>query len=350
MATGPRRSRLIQIAFLSAVSLAAAVAASADSLSFTTIQDPNGTGGTVVDGINNAGEMVGYYGNQGDNAFVYSNGAFTTLNLPIPSGVSCATAGSCFELPQGVNNAGAIVTALQGLWSGPQIGYIYNNGSLTTLTPSNASSLFTPLGINNSGTVVGRMITGNNLQNYYGFIYNNGTFSLVTYPGATATVLQGINNAGAMVGTYSTGPGTYSCNPLCETHYPFSSSFLEINGVFTAINFPGAVETQASGINSSGEIVGLYTDAAGNAHGFIDNGGVFTGFDFPGAAETIPVGINDSGEIVGYYDATLTSNSEGFLAIPVAPTAAPEPANGVLMAVGLIAVALVKRWRRAGNS
>ncbi len=38
--------------------------------------------------------------------------------------------------------------------------------------------------------------------------------------------------------------------------------------IFTAIDFPGAVSTSASGINPPGTIVGSYTDAGGVEHGF----------------------------------------------------------------------------------
>ena len=38
---------------------------------------------------------------------------------------------------------------------------------------------------------------------------------------------------------------------------------------FTTIDVPGAVATLPAGINRAGNIVGLYTDAAGNAHGFL---------------------------------------------------------------------------------
>ena len=45
--------------------------------------------------------------------------------------------------------------------------------------------------------------------------------------------------------------------------------FLLVKGVFTTIDVPGAVATLPAGINRAGNIVGLYTDAAGNAHGFL---------------------------------------------------------------------------------
>jgi probable HAF family extracellular repeat protein len=43
--------------------------------------------------------------------------------------------------------------------------------------------------------------------------------------------------------------------------------------VVTPLDFPGAILTNAQGINAQGEIVGFYTDAAGRTHGFVQSGG-----------------------------------------------------------------------------
>ena len=71
--------------------------------------------------------------------------------------------------------------------------------------------------------------------------------------------------------------------------------------VFTTIDFPGAVLTNAQGINAQGEIVGFYTDTAGRTHGFLQSGGHFRSIDFPGAESTQVRGIGPAGDIVGSY-------------------------------------------------
>src|SRR4029077_8355746 len=73
------------------------------------------------------------------------------------------------------------------------------------------------------------------------------------------------------------------------------------HGVFTAINYPGATDTQAYGINDSGDIVGTYRDTAGLNHGFLLSKGTFSTIDFPGAGSTSARGINSSGDIVGTF-------------------------------------------------
>ncbi len=86
--------------------------------------------------------------------------------------------------------------------------------------------------------------------------------------------------------------------------------------VFTTIDFPGAVATQADGISPGGEIVGHYTDSAGKEHGFLFSDGQFTSIDYPGAIYTDARGISPEGDIVGTFRDTVgafPSNWHGYL-------------------------------------
>ena len=86
------------------------------------------------------------------------------------------------------------------------------------------------------------------------------------------------------------------------------------------------------------------------------SGGNFTALNFPGANNTIAMGINNVGQIVGYYDDS--TGTHGFLATctdapcdmppitiipPIAET--PLPAALPLFATGLGALGLLA-WRR----
>jgi uncharacterized membrane protein len=73
------------------------------------------------------------------------------------------------------------------------------------------------------------------------------------------------------------------------------------NLTFTTIDVPGAYETDVSGINQNGDIVGWSIDSyAGPATGFLLRDGSFTFLNYPGARDTVARSINDSGLIVGY--------------------------------------------------
>jgi probable HAF family extracellular repeat protein len=99
-----------------------------------------------------------------------------------------------------------------------------------------------------------------------------------------------MNDLGQIVGTYSDSAGN-------------QHGFLLTAGNFTTIDFPGAVATVAGGINDHGQIVGNCDDASGINHGFLLSAGSFTTVDFPGALDTTaPFGISANGKIVGLYD------------------------------------------------
>jgi hypothetical protein len=71
--------------------------------------------------------------------------------------------------------------------------------------------------------------------------------------------------------------------------------------VITTIDFPGAVFTNAQGVNAVGDLVGFYTDTAGKTHGFLRSGDQFRSIDFPNAGLTQARGIGPAGDIVGSY-------------------------------------------------
>jgi hypothetical protein len=148
-------------------------------------------------------------------------------------------------------------------------------------------------GINTGGEIVGTYFDTSNVQ--HGFLLNGGVVTNIDDPSA-ATGTTGpldINDGGEIVGAYADAGGV-------------GHGFSTADGItFTAIDFPGAINTSASGVNTAGDTVGQWEDASAVTHGFLLHGGVFTSFDFPLATSTFPNGINDSNVIVGsFHDAS----------------------------------------------
>ncbi len=128
------------------------------------------------------------------------------------------------------------------------------------------------------------------------------TFSTIDFPGATETRAFGVNDHGDVVGWYQDSAGNIH-------------GFLLSKATFTSIDVPGATLTQARGINDAGRIVGLYTDnIGGGEHGFLLSRRSFTPIDFlPGGVHTDALGIDAEGDIVGSYDTGDITTSHGFM-------------------------------------
>src|SRR5262249_35853425 len=101
------------------------------------------------------------------------------------------------------------------------------------------------------------------------------------------TFPDGINNLGQIVGWFS--------------NFPLEIAFIKIGNSYPFIVNPNNVNnvTLAHGINSQGEVVGEYTDAAGT-HGFVylRDLGVFAPFYDPGATNVVLNGINENGTLI----------------------------------------------------
>ena len=237
----------------------------ADSYTYTTLDYPGASAGTTdPQGINDAGTIVGSYNQY--LGFILSNGTYTSLKVPDPSGN-----GYDETIARGINNAGAIVGQYA---SSGWPGFILSGGTYTTLNSSAlainntgtilmysstlSGGIYTPLpnppdpglvpylnawGINDAGTIVGYFLA----EGYPGFVLSNGTYTLLN----SGALARGINNAGTIVGTIGT------------------QGFVLSNGIYTPLTYPGASATYANGINNLGQIVGQYVDTSGVGHGFL---------------------------------------------------------------------------------
>ncbi|HEY7243386.1 MAG TPA: Ig-like domain-containing protein [Xanthobacteraceae bacterium] len=220
--------------------------------------------------------------------------AFTILNDPL---------GADGTFPQGINNDGQIVGYyIDG--SGVSHGYLYGGGSFLTIdAPSSTGPGGTNLnGINRQNQIAGWYSDG---TSYHSFVYDDGSFAIINDPSAgnnssgtnryEGTYAKSINDKGQIVGYYIDSAGIWH-------------GFLDDNGVFTDIDAAPGATNVATGIDNNGQIIGYYLDGSGY-HGFLDDNGVFTNIDAGGF--TIPAGINNDGDITGYggsYGGFLYSN------------------------------------------
>jgi probable HAF family extracellular repeat protein len=273
--------------------------------------DVPGVSYTVGTGINNAGQVVGFFDDAtGTHGFLKAGGTFSTLDVPFP--------GSDVTRAWGINNAGQIVGTFSDATG--RHGFLKTGRRFTIVDVPGA---FVPQGtyafaINNRGQIVGAFGSSGDAPTLSGFLKTGSNFTKLDVPGARNTIATGINDAGQIVGQYDLGtPGV-------------RPGYLYANGVFTPLNV-GYVDTAA--INNAGQIAGTFEDATGQ-HGFLLTGSDLTIIDVPGASNTYVGGINDSGEVVGYWNVNGVPGSHGFVAVSV-----PEPASWISLCTGAAIIA-----------
>jgi hypothetical protein len=227
---------------------------------------------------------VGYYSADGGtpqkHGFAYENGAFTYFDYP----------GAWATFPTDIDDSGTIVGFSQFNGGLTASGFFYDGANFNLFKDGN-NSFTAPYAINNAGLVVGG--TGS-INASRGFEMKGGQFKPVRFPGPNvAAYATGINSFGEVTG------------------YGDDHAYLYRNGIFQNLDFPGAFATVAWGINDHHVIVGWYS-VTGASYGFAFKGGKYLTFSYPGAVGTFPRGINSAGEIVGQY--TFDSNTcHGFI-------------------------------------
>lgn len=132
-------------------------------------------------------------------------------------------------------------------------------------------------------------------------------FQVIDFPGAVYTDAGGVNNLGQVVGGYSDGATGHG--------------FMYDGNNFITIDYTGLPgHTSLKDINDSGKIVGGFSQTIDNMYytnDFIYDGQSFTSLSFPGSSvgqtETSLNGINDAGVVAGGYYDWADNSSNGFL-------------------------------------
>ncbi len=201
---------------------------------------------TQVIGINDAGSTAGFYVDAKGvtRGFYELGGTFQPINFP----------GTNFNqlLSWNNNNQGAGYSQDGAGNFHPY--YWSRSGPFWSMTVAGIPSA-QATGINNLGAVCGFYVNGAGAT--HGFLFSNAKYTRLIYPGSTFTQALGLNDLNEVVGTY-----TDSSN---MTH-----GFTWKAGVFQSIDDPkGIGSTVINGVNNAGEIVGFWGNtAAGISHGF----------------------------------------------------------------------------------
>jgi len=214
-----------------------------------------GGGSAVAYGINDVGQAVGsaVTANLENHPFLYSGGKMIDL------GTLGSKNNDWWNVAQAVNNAGTVAGTSYDA-QGNFFGFVWANGTMKKMGTL-GGSWSQAYGINSKGQVTGLAYTKNGSA--HAFTANCATCRLKdlgTFAGSTSSVWGfAINDSGVVV-----GQSTFK-----DTYHAFVYSSGKIKDLNSLIPAGWGWElTEANGINTSGQIVGMGT-IHGQQHGYL---------------------------------------------------------------------------------
>ncbi len=215
---------------------------------------------TVVNAINNVGQLAGSCSNARTDGFILDrkSGVYTLLSYP----------GSDSTVVYGLNDLGHAV----GQYSvgSAYHGFIWRDNQYTNVDAPEVNGLFLSLNsINTAGQAVGEYLRADNIGGVVGgtlvaFMLDNGSFTIIGYGNGVSNVGMSINNNGQVLGLSYDNSG--------------QAMWFVYDGITTYLQVAGLPEGAAPynnldwSLNDRAEIVGTYLLGAyadGNAHSFV---------------------------------------------------------------------------------
>jgi hypothetical protein len=218
---------------------------------------------TQVTGLNDHGVTVGFWStmntasmNNNNFGFVNVDGHFENVNFPAGNPASPPV-----DQLLGVNDSG-IAVGFYTDGNSTNHGYEYNiwTHRFSVVTdPADRSASLTAAAINNHGDVAGVYVNRSKVTD--GFLKTRwGRFITLSVPGASSTMALGVNDSDEVVGVFTPSSNANALEGFTWTPWHGFSVVNDPNG-------PGT--TTINGVNDAGDLVGFYVDAAGNTDGFL---------------------------------------------------------------------------------
>jgi hypothetical protein len=306
---------------------------------------PGDFNGTYAMSINFLGAITGSYqdANSTFHGFLRSpKGTFTTFEAPgADTGPFNGTS------PTSINDLG-VITGNYVDASGFSHGFLRSTeGTFTTFDVPGVGGFGSfPIAINLEGTIVGNYTDAN--FNFHAFLRSpNGTFTTWSGPGACengqpngcfGSGASNINFLGIAVGGYEDNSGNFVHHDLVRSPDGKLTTF-DVPGAGTGTYQGTGCPGCDTGLNLSGAIAGIYSDANSVNHGFLrSREGNFTTFDAPGAGTAsfqgtgcpsdCPTSLNVEGQITGIYiDANFVFH--GYLRSPGGRIVTVDPVGSI---------------------
>ena len=282
--------------------------------SFRTLDNPADPTFNQLLGFNNRGVIAGYFGS---GAAGHPNKGYLLLRTRAGFVIRGENfPGSVQTQVTGLNDRGVTVGFFSAMNNANEMndntGFYQAGGAFHRVAFPAASNSSPPvnqlLGVNNRDVAVGFYNDAQGNSHGYTFSIRGHRFHAVNIPGAASVTAAAINNSGDIAGFAANAAGT-------------TSAFLRTGrGHIAKLAVPGATMTQALGVTDFRQVVGVYTVGTGDnavMHGFtwIPGRGWHTVNDPQGPNTTTINGVNDRGDLVGFYT-DAAGNTHGFAAVP----------------------------------
>lgn len=256
-----------------------------------TLDGPNAN--SNADKENTAGQIIG----NSDTGVAGQSHAFVTSGTAL---TDLGTLGGKFSGPAGINSSGTIVGSSLLADNSTSHAFVYQGGVMSDLgTLGGIAS--SAAAINDSGEIVGTSTTAGG--QYRAFTFVNGQVVAIPTLGGAISQADAANAAGQVVGYSQTVAGN-------------NHAFVYQAGVVTDLNnILGGQSSTAIAINSSGQIAGTYQPAGADTsheHAFLDSNGTVTDLNVPANPSSQATAINSRGDVVGEFK-TSYGSTDAFL-------------------------------------
>ncbi|NML18742.1 PEP-CTERM sorting domain-containing protein [Azohydromonas caseinilytica] len=277
-------------------------------------------------GINNRGEIAGYYVSRGAGSAVpvlYRDGRIIDLGASLrPGDVGEAVA---------INQAGQVV----GNMGASGLSFMYENGRSRYLPRDAGTRFYQVSGLNDRGDVIGQV--WNDCCTYQGFVLRDGELRRLPSFGGDYSFANAINDQGLVVGS----AWTRDMNGYLPVLYQ--------NDELRSLGTLGGRTGSANDVNEAGWIVGQADRADGRGAGFLwrdgamhDLNGLLAGDYGKNRHISGAVAINEAGQILAYSQYNGLYHS----ARTVILTPVPEASSVAMTLAGLGVLGWVARRRR----
>ncbi len=240
----------------------------------TTLTVP-GSLSTAIMGVNDAGDMVGYYTRTSEaciieqHGFIWSRqGMIQSIDYPDWTGF-CGT-DALWTMPFAISNAGTVVGTVWSVLDGyPSGGFVYKHGAFTALNPTGIGggcfNCTMVSGIAPNGLMVGTAYRDPGLIPMWTGFMKRGADEIFFNRTQDDTWVTGVNARGDVVGYGIYGAGFLTRN----LKRVLKHSAAVVDPTLVPIGYPDAVGTYPFAVNNHRTVAGAYMAVDGSLHGFV---------------------------------------------------------------------------------